>query len=315
MKENRSNKSYNSRLTRWIDRLLTIQFDIEHLPWAKIGLVDHISRHSNQKAKKISAYDKEFIVAKLKLNYASVNSLSLKPTESAIPLNKLVQARDPAHQITPKFEATNNAIILISTHATRVHKHDSHLSPAPPNQIANTSSTFNNLKYAYLALQLPMSTSLAKRNTTHCKQSCQNWNEMSLATCENQFTKFNFPPIRRNSTNFSKSHNPEKEPELFALNHFGNQLPTSPIKNAFHFKRTLGINYINKNEHNEPSKKRITRFCFTDSSGTANQPSKPPTTSHSANHRSNSPSDTRAASSTRITTSTSQPCHLMSVLP
>ena len=42
MKEKRSNKSYNSRLTRWIDRLLSFQFDNEHLPGAKMGLVDYI---------------------------------------------------------------------------------------------------------------------------------------------------------------------------------------------------------------------------------------------------------------------------------
>ena len=59
MRENRSNKSYNSRLTRWIDRLLPFQFDIEHLPAAKMGLVDYISRHPYQKAKKVSAYDEE----------------------------------------------------------------------------------------------------------------------------------------------------------------------------------------------------------------------------------------------------------------
>ena len=35
LKENRSNKSYNSRLTRWIDRLLPFQFDFEHLPGQK----------------------------------------------------------------------------------------------------------------------------------------------------------------------------------------------------------------------------------------------------------------------------------------
>ena len=34
MKENRSNKSYNGRSTRWIDCLLPFQFDIEHLPGA-----------------------------------------------------------------------------------------------------------------------------------------------------------------------------------------------------------------------------------------------------------------------------------------
>ena len=45
LKENCSNKSYNSQLTRWIDRLLPIQFDIEHLPGAKMGLDDYVSRH------------------------------------------------------------------------------------------------------------------------------------------------------------------------------------------------------------------------------------------------------------------------------
>ena len=43
MKENRSNKLYNSRLTRWIDSLLPFQFDIEHVSGAKMGLVDYIS--------------------------------------------------------------------------------------------------------------------------------------------------------------------------------------------------------------------------------------------------------------------------------
>ena len=83
MKENRWNKSYNSRLTRWIDRLLPFQFDIEHLPGAKMDLVDYISRHPSQKAKKVSAYDEDFIVAKLKLKSASINSLELNNTKPA----------------------------------------------------------------------------------------------------------------------------------------------------------------------------------------------------------------------------------------
>ena len=107
LKENRSNKSYNSRLTRWIDRLLPFQFDIKHLPGAKMGLVGYIFRSPNQKAKENFAYDEEFIVAKSKLISASVNSLNLKLTESAVHLNKLIQAHDPAHQITPKCDKFN----------------------------------------------------------------------------------------------------------------------------------------------------------------------------------------------------------------
>ena len=89
MKENRSNKSYNSRLTRWIGRLLPFQFDIEHLLGARMGLVDYISRHSFQQAEKISNYDKEFIVAKLKLISASINSLDLNKTHPASHLHQL----------------------------------------------------------------------------------------------------------------------------------------------------------------------------------------------------------------------------------
>ena len=101
MKKNRSNKPYNSRLTLWIDRLLPFQYDIEHLPGAKMGLVDYISRHPIQKAKKVSAYDEEFIVAKLKLISASINSLELNNTKPAphLPhLHRLLKAHTTPHR-------------------------------------------------------------------------------------------------------------------------------------------------------------------------------------------------------------------------
>ena len=63
LKEHRSNKSYNSRLSRWIDRLLPYNFTIEHMPGAKMGLVDYISRNPFARAKNISTYDEHFVVA------------------------------------------------------------------------------------------------------------------------------------------------------------------------------------------------------------------------------------------------------------
>ena len=63
MKEHRSNKSYNSGLTRCIDRLLPFDFNIEYIPGAKMGLVDYISCQPNQKAKVTNKYDEEFSVA------------------------------------------------------------------------------------------------------------------------------------------------------------------------------------------------------------------------------------------------------------
>ena len=63
LKSHRSIKPSNSRLTRWIDRLLTFDFNIEHIPGTRMGLVDYISRQPNQKAKSITQYDEEFMVA------------------------------------------------------------------------------------------------------------------------------------------------------------------------------------------------------------------------------------------------------------
>ena len=65
MRENKYNNSYNSRLTRWVDRLLPFDFSTDPLPGSKMGLVDYISRDPQQKAVNISAYDEQFIVAKL----------------------------------------------------------------------------------------------------------------------------------------------------------------------------------------------------------------------------------------------------------
>ena len=63
MKEHRSNKSYNSRLTRWVDRLLPFDLNIEHIPGAKTGLVDYISRQPNREAKFTNKDDEELAIA------------------------------------------------------------------------------------------------------------------------------------------------------------------------------------------------------------------------------------------------------------
>ena len=63
LKSHRSNKSYNIRLTRWIDRLLHFGFNIEQIRGTRMALVDYISRQTNQKAKGITQYDEEIMEA------------------------------------------------------------------------------------------------------------------------------------------------------------------------------------------------------------------------------------------------------------
>ena len=75
LKSHRSNKSYNSRLTRWIDRLLQFDFNIEHIPGTRMGLVDYISRQPNQNAKSVNQYDEEFMVATISRIRDAITSL------------------------------------------------------------------------------------------------------------------------------------------------------------------------------------------------------------------------------------------------
>ena len=88
---------------------------MEPMQRVKMGWVDYISRQPNQKPKKVSAYDEEFTVAKSKLKSASVNSLKLQSSQSALLLQILIQAHDLASQITLKYEPKTKAFILIST--------------------------------------------------------------------------------------------------------------------------------------------------------------------------------------------------------
>ena len=45
LKANRSNKTFSSRLTRWVDRLLPFQFKVVHAPGRTMGMADYLSRH------------------------------------------------------------------------------------------------------------------------------------------------------------------------------------------------------------------------------------------------------------------------------
>ena len=137
---------------------------------------------------------------------ASFNSLELKISEPASHLYQLIKTHDLASQITPKIDANNKAINLISAHAARVHKHNNSISLASRKPTSNTNLILSNLKHVDPASQLPLNTFLARRNTSKCKQSFQIPNGRYLTKRENHLNKSNFPPDKQHSTNNPKSH-------------------------------------------------------------------------------------------------------------
>ena len=62
----KKNKTTFNRLTRWLDRLIPFQFEVEHKPGAKIGLADYLCRNPNDAAVPVSVYDSMFTVAKIR---------------------------------------------------------------------------------------------------------------------------------------------------------------------------------------------------------------------------------------------------------
>ena len=93
-----------------------------------------------------------------------------------------------------------------------------------------------------------------------------------LARRETQSNKPNFPPIRRISKSISKCQCPKIVSVLFASNHSRIRLHKFSSKITSHFEQYSDINQITLNENNMPSKKRITRVQFTNSSCPANHP-------------------------------------------
>ena len=160
-----------------------------------MGLVDYISRNPSQKAKKVSAYDEEFVVAKLKLICKSINALELNITHSASHIHHLltnnnlalqktpkIEAHNLVLQITSKVEASTKSINSISSHVSRVSEHVFSNSLAPRKQASNVASELSNLKYAIHAAQNPIYTSLAQQNTNKSKQLIQIRNEVAFGS-------------------------------------------------------------------------------------------------------------------------------------
>ena len=81
MKEQWCSKSYNSSSTRWIDRLLPFDINIEHIPGAEMGLVDYISRQPNQEAKVTNKYDEEFAVATITRIHDAIAAIYVNTTQ------------------------------------------------------------------------------------------------------------------------------------------------------------------------------------------------------------------------------------------
>ena len=67
LKPNWANKSRQSRLIRWVDKLLPYTFTIKHLPGKDMGFTDYLSRNPHQRPPPISPDDELFVINRIRV--------------------------------------------------------------------------------------------------------------------------------------------------------------------------------------------------------------------------------------------------------
>ena len=74
--EHKSNKTYQSRLTRWVDRLLPYQFKVIHLPGKDMGIVDYLSRNPKGEPWPESVLDEKFVLTSIESFHKALDCLN-----------------------------------------------------------------------------------------------------------------------------------------------------------------------------------------------------------------------------------------------
>ena len=136
-------KTSQSRLTRWIDRLIPIHFDIRHLAGNKMGLKDYMSRSPVSLAKPPSEYDEEFVVASIN---AFINKLEL--IDNVI-LNNMSKQNKAQFELIKK-RAKNKGLLdaNLNTQLTTKHSKQSARGQLQTHNQIHFHSKFVNKQYA-----------------------------------------------------------------------------------------------------------------------------------------------------------------------
>ena len=116
LKDNRGNKTYQSRLTRWVDRLLPIKFAVEHIAGKNMGFADYFSRHPTSAAIPISKNDENFVInliASFKFMLKRADKISSNSIAANIPAHddviKKSERKRTKQNAFPQFRSTKQS--------------------------------------------------------------------------------------------------------------------------------------------------------------------------------------------------------------
>ena len=93
LKNNRGNKTYQSRLTRWVDRLQPFHFKVEHIAGKNMGFSDYLSRHPNSQPTGENI-DKNHVINTIEAIHYTLHTTHRKLT------NKIARKRRTLNDVT-----------------------------------------------------------------------------------------------------------------------------------------------------------------------------------------------------------------------
>ena len=123
LSENYNNKSYQSRLSRWADRLLPFDFEVIHVPGVTLGIVDYLSRHPTFSAPAPSIYDELFVVKSIE---AFNSALSFINTFNI--LDSASKLCSPSQEVAVPQTLKSNCFLDQSNHVMQIRAYG--LSPS-----------------------------------------------------------------------------------------------------------------------------------------------------------------------------------------
>ena len=219
---NKSNKTYQSRLTRWIDRLLPFDFEIKHLSGSKMGLIHYISRHPVGKPQPPAYWDEHFVVALidnfiscLEFQDSTIANIEMiknpNGTQRTLQLNRNENfARSNSHAKATKF--TVNSQSLENSHAL---SNSNILNQSSINKIQKKTSSSHQSNQPYFTTQpsAPIDTKMNRQLQTgmalppfkRILRKCHSGQQTTLTIALTNFASFTETPEEPSQSTFSFS--------------------------------------------------------------------------------------------------------------
>ena len=89
LNETYGKKSYQSRLSRWADRLIPFDYQIEHIPGSALGIVDYMSRYPTSVAPLPSSHDELFVIKSIQAFHNALNLIGTQSKPQVVPVGQI----------------------------------------------------------------------------------------------------------------------------------------------------------------------------------------------------------------------------------